>query len=58
LPISEDLSVVREDVAFIKAKIEALPDHETRIRRVERWMYGLPASLVLAVLGLVAALLK
>jgi hypothetical protein len=58
LPISEDLIAVREDVAFIKAKIETLPDHETRIRRVEKWMYGIPVSALVALGGLAAAILK
>ncbi len=52
MAISEDLARVREDVAFIKSKIEALPDHETRIRVLERFRYAVPST---ALLGLAVA---
>lgn len=58
MPIEDDVAAVREDVAYMRAKIEALPDHETRIRRIERWMYGIPASLLVAVGGIVAAFIR
>lgn len=40
---------LREDVAYIRAKIEMLPDHENRIRRLEKAMWGLPASIIATV---------
>lgn len=34
----------------IESKIDkALDDHEVRIRSLEKWMYALPASLVLSI---------
>lgn len=50
--MARTLADVREDVAYIKAKIEVIPDHEARIRFIERWKYGLPATLVTAVIAL------
>lgn len=55
-PLHEDLFAIREDVAYIKAKIESLPDHEHRLRSLERWRYGVPGSVIAAVLALITAL--
>lgn len=49
--LAEDVATVREDVAYIKAHIESLPDHETRIRSLERWKYGIPGSALAALLA-------
>jgi hypothetical protein len=48
VPISEELAAIREDVAYIKAKIESLPDHETRLRTLERFRYAIPGVSVLS----------
>lgn len=56
--LHESLTVVREDVAFIKAKVEAIPDHEQRIRFLERWKWGLPATLITSITVAVAAFLN
>ena len=53
----ETLTRVREDVSYIKAKIEVIPDHEVRIRFIERWKYGLPATLVTSVVALIGVAL-
>lgn len=39
------------DLAFIRQRIEALPDHEIRLRSLERFRYAIPS---VAVLGLLA----
>lgn len=40
----------------IEAKIDKIgDDHEQRLRRVERWLYALPPTFLLAVVSLVAA---
>ena len=43
----------REDVSYIKAKIEAVPDHENRIRSLERKVWGFAgvAGIAAAVVG-------
>ena len=38
-------------VDVIHEQLKAIPDHEDRIRALERWRYALPMSLVLAVLS-------
>ena len=46
--IGEDIIQIREDMAYIKARIEALPDHEIRLRSLERFRYAVPGSTVVA----------
>lgn len=36
----EKLNRVAEDVAYIKAQITAVSDHEMRLRSLERWKLG------------------
>lgn len=50
--LAQDLSAVKEDVAYIRAKVEAIPDHEERLRSLERWKWGLPVTAILAFFGL------
>ncbi len=52
---------IRQDVKHLELKLELidrqgsigtrdeLRDHETRIRSVERWKYGIPVSMLIAV---------
>ena len=47
----------REDVALIKAKIDAIPDQERRIRSLEKWRYSLPAGVLTAIVVSVTSLL-
>lgn len=58
----EDQATLRE-VALIQARMEqrlekVLDDHETRLRRVERWAYALPATSLAAVLSALFAITK
>ena len=43
---------------FEKKLDKALDDHELRLRRVERWVYALPPTLVLAIASAVLAVIK
>lgn len=56
--IAADVGAMRTDLATVKADVAAIKsdtdDHETRLRGLERWRYGLPASLVVS-LGSAAA---
>jgi hypothetical protein len=36
-------------LAVITEQLKAVPDHENRIRSLERWRYGLPLAGVLAI---------
>lgn len=54
LKISGDVSGLVTDVAVIKNEMQKVPDHETRIRSLERWRWSLPVS-ALAALGSGAA---
>lgn len=36
-------------LAVISEQLKAVPDHESRIRKLEQWRYGLPLSGLLAV---------
>ena len=42
-------------LAVIAEKLSDLPDHETRLRALERWRYALPTSLVLGLASAGAA---
>jgi hypothetical protein len=46
------LNQISVDVAVIRERIEAIPDHEVRIRKLEKRTWGVPASLFAAVLAL------
>lgn len=50
------LTEIRVDVADIKARIEAVPDHENRIRSLERFRYSVPGTAILGVLLAIAGL--
>lgn len=46
-------------LARIEAKLDkAIDDHERRLRQVERWVYGLPPTFVLAVASLIIAYVR
>lgn len=50
-PTLEEWGQLREDVGFIKSRIEALPDHENRIRVLERFKNAVPSVAVLSLFG-------
>lgn len=39
------------DLRFIKAKIEAIPDHENRLRSLERFRYAIPGGAFIATMA-------
>lgn len=55
-----ELGKISVTLAVIGTKLEAIPDHESRIRKLEQWRYGLPLSgfiaLASAALSIYAAL--
>lgn len=50
---------VGRTVLRLEAKIDgALADHENRLRRVERWVYALPPTFLLAAVSLGLAVME
>jgi hypothetical protein len=49
--VYEQVIILREDVAYIKGTLENVHDHEQRIRWLEKWKWGLPATLITSVLA-------
>jgi hypothetical protein len=49
--IRDELAAIREDVAYIRAKVEILPDHEDRLRKVEKRQWGMPAGVLVALMA-------
>jgi len=55
--IDVQLALIAQKVDQIDQKLDdSLIDHEERLRRTERWMYALPASLITALISIVVAL--
>ena len=52
----QELVKLRADVAVIAGNAAAVPDHETRIRGLERWRYALPTTLFLSFTSLGTAI--
>lgn len=43
------LGEMSAQLAVISEQLKAVPDHESRIRKLEQWRYGLPFAGLLAV---------
>jgi hypothetical protein len=56
--VYEQVMVLREDVAYIKGTLENVHDHEQRIRWLEKWKWGLPATLVTSIGAALAVILS
>ena len=50
--------ILREDVAYIKGQMENVHDHEQRIRWLEKWKWGLPATLITSIGAAAAVILS
>lgn len=56
--MSEDVTLgeVARLLHRIEARLEQVTgDHETRLRRIERWVYAVPPTLLLSIASVVAA---
>ena len=54
---STQIALIMQRLDQIDQKLDgSLHDHEERLRRMERWMYALPASLVTALISIGLAL--
>lgn len=58
-PINEPIRVT---LARVEEKVDVLiyqrTDLENRLRRAEKWMYGLPVTLIVAAAGLITAAVR
>ncbi len=54
--VYEAVRRVEADVAEMHSAVAHIPDHESRIRKLEAWRYAVPSSVILAAGALVAAL--
>lgn len=64
MTVRQMVAEIRTDVKGLKAeaaRLAALPDtaqdHETRLRRIEVWMYGIPVAGIVAISSLAVAAL-
>jgi hypothetical protein len=55
--LTRDLRAVERTLVGVAADLQDLPDHESRIRALERWRWSLPAALVSSILSGAAALI-
>lgn len=43
----------------IEARLDrVLADHETRLRRIERWVYAIPATIIVAAASVASAIIN
>ena len=52
--VAVELARLQGTVAGVIEQLRVLQDHETRMRRIERYMYGVPAALAVALASAVA----
>jgi hypothetical protein len=57
LEMKQLISEVRMLTQEYKNAIRVDEDHERRLRTLERWMYAIPASMIIAVIGAVVAIM-
>lgn len=50
--IYNEVASLRSDVAQL---VDKVPDHETRIRTLEKWSYALPPTFIIALASIVKA---
>lgn len=53
----DELSKLRDAVTTMTPQEKRLNDHAQRLRKLERWMYALPGSLLLAIASIVITIL-
>ena len=53
------LGELRRTLARIELRQEnMIHDHEVRLRRVERWVYGIPPTIIVAAAGVIIAIVR
>jgi hypothetical protein len=53
-----ELARLQGTVAGLAEQLRVLQDHETRMRRIERYMYGIPAAIVVALASAVGTYIR
>jgi hypothetical protein len=56
--IYDSVRKIEVQMSEILPKVQAITDHEARLRTLERWKYALPSSVVLAGVSLVVAVVE
>jgi hypothetical protein len=61
-PERDRLDVIEGKIDLVLVKLEYVEkkadDHEGRLRSTEKWRYGLPASLLMAAVAFIAAIIR
>ena len=53
------IEIIDERLRRIEAKLdEVTSDHERRLRAVEKWVYAIPPTLLIAIAAIVAAIIE
>lgn len=47
--LRQDIRELRDAVLITNERLLAIPDHESRLRSLEKWRYALPTAAVMAV---------
>lgn len=53
--VTRNLRAVELTLVGVAEELKDLPDHEQRIRSLERWRYALPATLISSIVAAAAA---
>lgn len=53
-----ELMKIKESLLKVEEGVRSIPDHETRIRSLEKWRYGLPVSMVMALVSIAVAVIS
>ena len=56
--VKEIVEEIRDDVKELRTRPTANPDHERRIRRLEKWMWAIPAGAAATVIVAVELLTR
>lgn len=52
-----ELMKIKETLGELKNSADKVPDHETRIRALEKWRYALPPAIILALMSAIVSVL-
>lgn len=56
--VYDKVTAVERSMSDLASAVTQVPDHEERIRSLEKWMYALPPTFILAALSAIMTLRK